>query len=84
MDRHTAGKLPGWRVMRFFLTGDSRGDSKIKRGLGCRPGMQVELSEVSAHTRALPQALRAAWNGDFPAPELTLLRPLGMRDSTPH
>lgn len=51
-----------------FLTGDSKGDSEIKRGLGCRPGTQVELSGVSAHTRALPQAPRAAWEQEFSCP----------------
>lgn len=51
-----------------FLTGDSRGDSEIKRGTGCRAGMQVELSGVSAHTRALPQAFRAAWEWEISCP----------------
>lgn len=56
-DRHPAGELPGQRVMRF-LTGDSRGDGEIKRGLGHRP----DLGSVSARLPGQPG------NWDFPAP----------------
>lgn len=69
MDRHTAGELPGRRVI-GLLTRDSRGDSKIKRGLRHRPG-------ISAQSRALCQASSQHGNRDFPAPSLTLLGSLG-------
>lgn len=45
-----------------------RDQKRPQRGLGFRPGMQVELSRVSAHARALPQAPRAAWEREFSCP----------------
>lgn len=71
-----------------FLTGDSRGDSEIKRGLkeASASGLGRRWSSLgSLPTPGLCLRLPGQpGKGNFPAPELTLLRPLGMQDSTPH